>query len=48
MKRKVVRYRRVSTAKQGVSGLGQEGQDALMDAYCRENGRKVVTTYDDV
>jgi DNA invertase Pin-like site-specific DNA recombinase len=48
MGRKVVRYRRVSTAKQGVSQLGQEGQDALMDTYCRENGCKIVATYDEV
>jgi DNA invertase Pin-like site-specific DNA recombinase len=38
----------VSTAKQGVSKLGQEGQDALMDTYCRENGCKIVATYDEV
>jgi DNA invertase Pin-like site-specific DNA recombinase len=48
MTRKIVRYRRVSTAKQGVSGLGQEGQDALMDSYCREHRCKVIATYDEV
>jgi DNA invertase Pin-like site-specific DNA recombinase len=48
MGRKAVRYRRVSTAKQGTSKLGQEGQDALMDTYCRENGCKVIATYDEV
>jgi DNA invertase Pin-like site-specific DNA recombinase len=46
--RKVVRYRRVSTVKQGISGLGQESQDAMMDAYCRDNRSIVIATFDEI
>jgi DNA invertase Pin-like site-specific DNA recombinase len=46
--RKIVRYRRVSTVKQGLSGLGQEAQDKAIDDYCKANGCRVVGTYDEV
>jgi DNA invertase Pin-like site-specific DNA recombinase len=48
MGRKIVPYRRVSTVKQGESGLGLEAQDAAIDAYCRANGCTPVATYTEV
>lgn len=48
MGRKIVPYRRVSTAKQGESGLGLEAQDEAIAAYCRSNGCTAVATYTEV
>lgn len=44
----LVLYRRVSTDKQGRSGLGLEGQDALVDAYAERNGCNIIATYTEV
>lgn len=48
MGRKIVPYRRVSTVKQGESGLGLEAQDEAIAAYCRTNGCTPVATYTEV
>ena len=48
MGRKMVPYRRVSTAKQGISGLGLEAQDEAIDMYCKANGCTIVSTYTEV
>jgi DNA invertase Pin-like site-specific DNA recombinase len=39
---RVVAYLRVSTAKQGQSGLGLEGQQAAIDAYAQQQGARVL------
>ena len=48
MGRRIVPYRRVSTVKQGESGLGLEAQDEAIAAYCRMNDCKTVATYTEV
>jgi len=48
MGRKIVPYRRVSTVKQGESGLGLEAQDKAIADYCRSNGCTPVATYTEV
>jgi DNA invertase Pin-like site-specific DNA recombinase len=45
---KVILYFRVSTARQGESGLGLEGQRFAVDAYCTANGCKVLGEYTEV
>jgi DNA invertase Pin-like site-specific DNA recombinase len=45
---KIVSYIRVSTKKQGASGLGLEGQKAAVEAYCRQHGAVVVKEYVEV
>ena len=45
---RIVPYRRVSTVKQGVSGLGLDAQDAAIDAFRRANGSKIVASYTEV
>jgi DNA invertase Pin-like site-specific DNA recombinase len=45
---KLIAYRRVSTARQGASGLGLEGQDAAVAAYARLAGAVVVRAYTEV
>jgi DNA invertase Pin-like site-specific DNA recombinase len=45
---KMIGYRRVSTKKQGESGLGREAQDAAIDAYARSAGGKVEGAYTEV
>jgi DNA invertase Pin-like site-specific DNA recombinase len=45
---KVVVYRRVSTRKQGSSGLGLEAQQAAADAWVRQAGATVIGTYTEV
>lgn len=45
---KLVAYYRVSTKKQGESGLGLEGQIAAVDAYAGTNGAKVIRAYREV
>ena len=40
--RRFVPYYRVSTARQGASGLGLEAQRAAVEAYLRTNGGKLV------
>jgi len=45
---KIIAYYRVSTAKQGRSGLGLEGQQAAVDAFVVRRGCEVVTTYTEI
>jgi DNA invertase Pin-like site-specific DNA recombinase len=47
-KPKLIVYRRVSTARQGASGLGLEGQDAAVAAYAHQAGAVVVRAYTEV
>lgn len=48
MCRKMVAYYRVSTVKQGISGLGIEAQTAAVLAYARANDGAIVGTYQEV
>jgi DNA invertase Pin-like site-specific DNA recombinase len=41
-------YVRVSTSKQGESGLGLESQQAAVESYARTNGLRLVTTYTEI
>jgi DNA invertase Pin-like site-specific DNA recombinase len=43
-----VAYIRVSTKRQGRSGLGLEAQQEALDAYRRENGARLLATYREV
>lgn len=45
---KIVVYRRVSTAKQGQSGLGLDAQAAAIDEYARRVNAKIVATFTEV
>jgi DNA invertase Pin-like site-specific DNA recombinase len=45
---KIVTYFRVSTTKQGQSGLGLEGQQASVDAFVSRRGCQVVGSYTEV
>lgn len=45
---KIVTYFRVSTVKQGQSGLGLEGQQAATDAFVARRGCQVVGSYTEV
>lgn len=45
---KIVSYIRVSTQKQGVSGLGLEAQTATVNDYARRTGAQVIGTYTEV
>ena len=44
----VVAYYRVSTAKQGASGLGLEGQVAAVEQYARDRGATILRAYQEV
>lgn len=44
----IVAYIRVSTKRQGRSGLGLEAQQEALDAYRRENGGRLLATYKEV
>src|SRR5271166_5511358 len=44
----LVPYYRVSTAKQGKSGLGLEGQQAAVKEYARRIGANILTPYKEV
>lgn len=46
--RKIVSYYRVSTKRQGASGLGLEGQQAAVAAFCASCGGKVIAAYTEV
>lgn len=46
--KQVVAYYRVSTRKQGLSGLGLEGQKAAVSDYAQRNGAAVVFGYTEV
>lgn len=43
-----VAYYRVSTDRQGASGLGLEAQRAAVDAYCRENRTDLVEQFTEI
>ena len=45
---KIIAYFRVSTAKQGQSGLGLEGQQAAVDAFVSRRGCELLATYREV
>lgn len=45
---KVVAYYRVSTKRQGESGLGLEGQKAAVDAFAKQAGANVLTEYTEI
>ena len=44
----VVSYYRVSTSKQGKSGLGLEGQQAAVEDYAKRNGAQILHSYTEV
>jgi DNA invertase Pin-like site-specific DNA recombinase len=48
MAAKLVAYVRVSTAGQGASGLGMEGQKAAIEAYAKQTGGTVAGMYVEV
>ena len=48
MKRKMVAYLRVSTDKQGLSGLGIEAQAAAVAQHIRQAGSELLATYTEV
>lgn len=48
MGRKIVSYLRVSTDRQGRSGLGLDGQRAAVEAYCRRTGAFIAREYVEV
>jgi DNA invertase Pin-like site-specific DNA recombinase len=45
---RLVEYRRVSTSKQGISGLGMKAQEECVRRYCQANNAKVIATYTEV
>jgi DNA invertase Pin-like site-specific DNA recombinase len=45
---RIIAYFRVSTRKQGESGLGLEGQDAAISAYAQSNKAKILASYTEV
>jgi DNA invertase Pin-like site-specific DNA recombinase len=48
MGHKLIAYYRVSTARQGASGLGLEGQGAAVTAYARAGGATLLRAYTEV
>ena len=45
---RIIAYHRVSTAKQGKSGLGLEGQQAAVAGFVAQRGCEVLATYKEV
>jgi DNA invertase Pin-like site-specific DNA recombinase len=45
---RLIAYRRVSTARQGVSGLGLEAQDAAIASYAQAAGATLLRAYTEV
>src|SRR3954468_12566952 len=48
MECRLIAYRRVSTEKQGVSGLGLEAQDAAIRAHADRTGCTLIAVYSEV
>jgi DNA invertase Pin-like site-specific DNA recombinase len=48
MDAKLIAYFRVSTAKQGQSGLGLEAQEATVKAYAKATGGSIVRTFSEI
>jgi DNA invertase Pin-like site-specific DNA recombinase len=48
MTSRLVAYHRVSTAKQGLSGLGLEAQQAAIEGYAKSRGASLVASYTEV
>src|SRR5260221_640306 len=48
MQCKIIGYYRVSTARQGRSGLGLEGQEAAVRGYAAEHGCDLIASYTEV
>jgi DNA invertase Pin-like site-specific DNA recombinase len=46
--KRLIAYYRVSTAKQGKSGLGLEGQKATVEDFRRQDGGELVTAYTEI
>lgn len=46
--KKVIAYYRVSTKKQGQSGLGLEGQQAAVEAFAKQHNATIVQSYTEV
>ena len=46
--KKLNAYQRVSTLKQGRSGLGLEAQVASVESYAQQNGTEILATYTEV
>lgn len=44
----IIAYFRVSTKRQGESGLGLEGQAAAVEEYAKQTGRQIVARYTEV
>lgn len=45
---KLIAYHRVSTARQGASGLGLEGQEAAVAAYAQAHGGTLLRAYTEI
>jgi DNA invertase Pin-like site-specific DNA recombinase len=45
---KIIAYYRVSTKRQGRSGLGLDGQRAAIEAFAKRNGGKIIAEYTEV
>ncbi len=45
MRKNAITYLRVSTQRQGASGLGIEGQRAAVETFCRDHGYRVVEEF---
>ena len=48
MAKKIIAYYRVSTKKQGESGLGLEGQESVVTDYAKHEGATVVMAYTEI
>jgi DNA invertase Pin-like site-specific DNA recombinase len=46
--KQVLSYIRVSTQRQGASGLGLEGQRIAVEAFCKEHGFELLAEYQEV